>query len=166
VSGHAIFLNGPIGVGKTSLGRALAAELGGEFVDTDDHADPDKPWYASIRKTSESIVRAGLGILQTWPVVVVASPLGRTTWLYHRRKFGDAGVTTLFITLRATFEHIVDPSRGRCFSADEQARIQVMIAEGYSARAFNDLILDTDRTNFAETLAALTFEARRLIGDG
>jgi len=33
---QAIFLNGPIGVGKSSLGRALAEALDGSFIDGDD----------------------------------------------------------------------------------------------------------------------------------
>ena len=36
---HAIFLSGPIGTGKTSLGRMLAEKLGGAFIDGDDHSD-------------------------------------------------------------------------------------------------------------------------------
>ncbi len=53
--GFAIFLNGPIGVGKTSLGRALARNLGSAFIDGDDHATPGKPWYGSSLSTSRSL---------------------------------------------------------------------------------------------------------------
>src|SRR5262249_47427423 len=134
----ASFLNGPIGAGKTTLGRALATELVGGFIDGDDHATPGRAWYSSIKTTSESIVRTGFEILEARPVVVIAYPLGRTNWIYFRRKFGDAGVQPLFVTLRARYERIVDPSRGRVFSRDEQARIKVMLAEGYGRRAFSD----------------------------
>lgn len=35
---QAIFLSGPIGVGKTTLGRALAGSLGGRFIDESEMA--------------------------------------------------------------------------------------------------------------------------------
>jgi hypothetical protein len=159
--GHAIFLSGAIGTGKTTLGRALATNLGAGFIDGDDHADPDKPWFASIRRTSERIVQAGLQILATRPAVVVAYPLGCTNWIYFRRKFGDVGVTPLFITLHASFEAIT--SRNRKFTKWERERIKVMIAEGYGARDFSDVIVDTDRANFPATAATLTGEAQKLM---
>jgi len=53
--------------------------------------------------------------------------------------------------------------RGRAFSSVERDRIQIMIAEGYSSRPFSDLILDTDQADFAETLARLEYETRRMI---
>src|SRR2546426_892339 len=101
---HAIFLNGPIGTGKTTLGRALAQNIEAGFIDGDDHSDPDKPWFASIKRTSERIVQAGFQILATHRAVVIAYPLGCTNWIYFRRKFGDAGVAPLFVTLNASFE--------------------------------------------------------------
>ena len=160
---HVVFLNGPIGVGKTTLGRALANRLGAAFIDGDDHSDPDRPWYSSIRRTSASIVEAGLGHLEFRPFVVVAYPLGCTTWIYYRRKFGDLGVRTLFVTLQASYEAIVAPRRGREFSLAEHERIKVMIAEGYSDRPFSDLIVDADQAPLEETADRLAAEVRRLV---
>jgi hypothetical protein len=159
----AVFLNGPIGAGKTTLGQALAAELGAGFIDGDDHADPNRAWYGSIKTTSESIVRTGFEILKTCPVVVIAYPLARTNWIYFSRKFGDAGVRTIFVSLRARFERITDPGRGRAFSPAERIRIREMIAEGYGDRAFSDLVVDTDEADFAVTLARLTEGVQALI---
>jgi tRNA A37 threonylcarbamoyladenosine biosynthesis protein TsaE len=39
----AVFLMGTIGAGKTTLGRALARELGGGHVEGDDYQQPSKP---------------------------------------------------------------------------------------------------------------------------
>lgn len=160
---HAIFLNGPIGVGKTTLGRALAAEIGGRFIDGDDHSDPDKAWYGSILRTSAAIVRTGLSMLEETPSVVVAQPLSCINWIYFRRKFGDAGIRTVFVGLRASLTSILDEKRGHRFDTAERARIETMIAEGYGERPFSDFILDTDKDSFANTLARLTSQTQRLM---
>lgn len=55
----AVFLNGPVGSGKTSLGRAIAACNGAAFIDGDDLSDPNRPWFCSILQTSRAIVREG-----------------------------------------------------------------------------------------------------------
>lgn len=157
---RAIFLSGPIGVGKTTLGRALSDSIAGGFIDGDDHSDPDKPWYCSILRTSIAVVRTGLAILESKPAVVIAYPLNCMNWIYFRRRFGDAGIRTLFIGLRAPFSFIVDEGRGRRFDEDEQQRIRVMIAEGYGEKPFSDLIVDTDQDSFANTLAHLVSETQ------
>jgi hypothetical protein len=160
---HAIFLNGPIGTGKTTLGRALAGRLAGRFIDGDDFADPDHPWYCSILQTSKSIVQTGVAMLATAEVVVIAYPLGCINWIYFRRKFIEAGATPIFVDLRASYEGIVDERRGRSFTSEEHNRIQVMIAEGYSARQFSDLVADTDKADFAKTLAELERRIRHML---
>ena len=94
---------------------------------------------------------------------MVAQPLICTTWIYFRRKFGDAGVRALFIGLRASLVSILDDGRGRRFDVDERARIRTMIAEGYGESPFVDFVLDTDKDSFADTLTQLTAETRRLM---
>ncbi|MBS0522690.1 MAG: hypothetical protein JSS04_03560 [Proteobacteria bacterium] len=150
-------------MGKTTLGRALANGIGGTFIDGDDYADPDKPWYGSSLRTSSAIVQASLSTLDDAPAVVIAYPLRCTNWIYYRRKFTDAGVRTFFITLRASFASIMSEERGRRFDEAERKRIQTMIAEGYGDRSFSDLIVDTDRDSFANTVAHLVSETQRLI---
>jgi type II secretory pathway predicted ATPase ExeA len=39
----AILLNGAVGVGKTTLRRALAAQMDAGFIDGDDHRDKAQP---------------------------------------------------------------------------------------------------------------------------
>lgn len=160
---HAIFLGGPVGVGKTTLGQALAGRLSGRFIDGDDFSSPDHPWYCSILQTSRAIARTGLAMLDHSSSVVIAYPLGCVTWIYFRRKFGDAGVRPLFVSLRASYSSIIATGRGRSFSSAEHDRIQVMIAEGYGVRPFSDLVLDTDKAGFAATLARLEADIRRMI---
>jgi hypothetical protein len=159
----AIFLSGPVGVGKTALGLALSERIGGGFIDGDDHSDPDSPWYCSVLRTSAAIVQAGLTILQDKPAVAIAYPLSCIGWIYFRRKFSEAGVEPLFVSLRASFDAIVDERRGRRFTPAERARIRTMIVEGYGARPFSDLFVDTDTSGFDETLTSLEAELRRLM---
>jgi DNA polymerase III delta prime subunit len=162
VAKHAVFLSGPIGVGKTTLGRAVAEALGGSFLDGDDYADPDRPWYGSILSASRAVVREGMRALETRDLVVIAYPLGCVTWIYYRRRFGDAGVRPLFVSLRASYEAIIASARGRDFSAWERDRIHTMIAEGYAERPFSDLVFDTDQAPFEETARRLRLEIARL----
>jgi hypothetical protein len=160
---HAIFLDGPIGAGKTTLGRALAERLAGGFVDGDEFSDPSQPWYRSILRASRSIVETGAALLEEGDVVVIAYPLACVNWIYFKRKFGDAGVRPIFVGLRASYSSIVNPGRGRAFTDEERDRIKVMIAEGSGARLFSDLVLDTDKAAILATLAELESETRRLI---
>ena len=96
---RAIVLSGPIGAGKTTLGRALSERTGRAFIDGDDHSDPERLWYCSILRTSAAVHRTGLASLDSKPAVVVAYPLDYMTWTYFQRKFEDAGVRPLSATL-------------------------------------------------------------------
>ena len=160
---QAIFLNGPIGVGKSSLGRALAEALGGSFIDGDDHADPGLAWYRSSLRTSRAIVRATLTALASRPVVVIAYPVRRSGWVFYRRKFAEAGVRVLFVGLSASYEQIVAAGRGRSFSTAERARIKIMIDEGYGRQGFNDRRIDVGGRPFAAVLQGLRATVAQLL---
>ena len=164
MSRHVVFLSGPIGVGKTTLGQGLAERLGGAFLDGDDFAQAGRPWYSCILQTSRGIVQAGLAAVEQKGLAVVAYPLSRTNWIFFKRSFEDRGVGTAFVSLRAAYGSIIHERRGRVFSNQERDRIRVMIEEGYDVRSFNELIVDTDATHFAETLAKLERDVRQLIG--
>jgi len=161
--GHIVFLSGPIGVGKSTLGRGLAERLAGVFLDGDDFSQSGRPWYSCILQTSRGILRAGIAAVEQSGVVVVAYPLSRINWVFFKRNFDDRGVGTVFVSLRATYNSIVDEGRGREFSEGERDRIRIMIAEGYGARPFSNLIVDTDVADFDETLAMLERDVRQLI---
>ena len=152
---HAIFFSGPIGSGKTTLGRAVAARLGGSFLDGDDYADHSGPWFATSLSTSRRIASATLAALAASPIVVVAYPLRCTNYVYYRRRMSDAGHRSIFVTLRASAASILGGGRDRRFDAGERKRIAEMIRQGYADRPFSDFIVDTDVTGFDRTVDLL-----------
>ncbi len=153
--GEAIFFSGPIGAGKTTLGRAVAGRLGAAFFDGDDFADHSGPWFASSLRTSSGIADAVLSALARGGPVLVAYPLRRTNYVYFRRRLADTGHALTVVTLRASLEATVSPSRRRRFSPGEVARIEEMIAQGYGDRPFSDLVVDTDALDFDATVEML-----------
>ena len=158
-----IFLNGPIGVGKSSFGRALAEALDGRFIDGDDHADLGLPWHRSSLRTSRAIVRAALSALASRPIVVIGYPVRRSGWVFFRRKFAEVGVRTVFVGLSASYDQIVASGRGRQFDAAERSRIKAMIDEGYGRQDFNDRLIDVGGRPFTAVLAGLRVEVARLL---
>ena len=158
-----IVLNGPIGVGKTTLGRLLARELGGAFIDSDDLRDPAKRWLDEVLSLTNALVRAGMEALAGSPALVVAMPLRPRDWVLLRARFRAEGVATFCVTLAADEGAIQAPARGRAFSAVERDRIAEMIAQGYAARPFSDLVVRTDCAGVAETLSRLRDGCRSLL---
>jgi DNA polymerase III delta prime subunit len=152
----AIFLNGPVGVGKSTLGTALADALRGSFVEGDDHAPSNKAWYASTHSTAHSILAAILRAVPAGKPVVVAYPIRCLDWIFYRRKLADYGIRSVFVSLTASFEAITAADRGRPFSEDEYHRIAQMISEGYDRRPFSDFIVRTDDGPIDEVLDQLT----------
>ena len=47
------FLDGPIGTGQTTLGRAPANEIDAEFIDDDELRDQSKSWIGEILTLSK-----------------------------------------------------------------------------------------------------------------
>jgi hypothetical protein len=162
VQRHVILMNGPIGVGKTTMGRALARALGGTFIDSDDFRDPAKPWFGQVKTVSEAVVREGGRALEENPILVTAKPLRRRDWYYFKRKFEALGARTWCVTLAAGLDAITDPRRGRSFNDHENTRIAAMLADGYAARPFSDLVIDSGQ-GFETAAARLADECRRLL---
>ena len=158
-----IFLNGPIGAGKSSLGRALATALDAAFIDSDDFRDCSKSWFEESLTLANALVGAGMSALGKRHVLVIAMPLRAREWIFFRARFGAEEIATYCVTLAVGFDAVLDPKRGRAFASDERVRIKEMIEQGYAARPFSDLILATDREGFAGTLAELTASCRRLL---
>lgn len=155
-----IFLNGPIGVGKTTLGRELAVRLGGAFIDSDDLRDYSKSWIGEVLTGSRKLVRASN------PVLIVAKALRARDHAYFRTAFNAEGIAFYCVTLTASERNILAESRDRHFDAGERARIAEMIDQGYASRPFSDFIFATDQADFAETAARLAEKCQALLDLG
>ena len=164
MSGTVIFLNGPIGVGKTALGRRAAVELGASFIDSDDLGDSSKQWFEQVLSDAKALVGAVMATLGERPVVLVAKPLRARDWTFLKDCFEAQSVTVHCITLTARLDSILSPSRGRAFDAQEQARAAEMIAQGYADRPFSDVIVETDRASLVDTTETVVAACRRLVG--
>ena len=158
-----IVLNGPVGVGKTTLGRAVAAELGAAFIDGDDLHDPGKHWFEDVLTASHALVRAGRDALERRSTLVVAKPLRARDWRFLEGRFGALGITAHCVTLSARLDAILDPARGRVLDAHERARAAEMIEQGYAARPFSATIVETDRQDLIATVAHLMHVCRGLL---
>jgi ABC-type hemin transport system ATPase subunit len=150
-----IFLTGPIGAGKSTLGRALAAQLGGHHIEGDDYQLPDRPWYAAALRVARSILRDALSEAKAGRPAIISYPLRCREWLYLKRHCERAGFATRFVALQADPDRIVSPLRGRTFSAWEQQRIREMVDQGYDRPAFADAVVRTDRDAVDESLRKL-----------
>lgn len=163
MSGTIIFLNGPIGVGKTVLGHVVAVALGASFIDSDDLGDPTKRWFEQGWSTAHALIAAALAALGERPVVLVAKPLRDRDWTFFKAYLEAEGVAVRCITLAARMESILEPGRGRAFDAAERLRIAEMLAQGYASRPFSDAIVETDRASLADTADGLTTICRGLL---
>lgn len=158
----AIFLMGTIGAGKTTLGRALAREIGGGHVEGDDYHQPPKPWFATSLSTSRAVLNAALALAAEGRPAIVSYPLRCREWIFYRRRLAEAGVRTAFVTLAASHEALLAKNRGRTFSREERRRTGEMLGQGYGARTFADLVVRTDRGSVDDALARLMEGLREL----
>jgi cytidylate kinase len=151
----AIFLSGPIGAGKSTLGRALADALDGNFIEGDEHSARGRPWYCSTLSTAQSIERSITSFALNGRPTVIARPLRCIDYTYYYRRLTNHHIRMVVVTLVASYDATVASNRGRQFSIDERARIRAMIEEGYDRRPFSDFVLETDRDNIGTTLGKL-----------
>ncbi len=155
-----ILIDGPIGVGKTTLGRAAASNLALGFIDGDDYSAPGY-WLRSILRTSRKIVSASENTLRTYPAVIVSYPLRCTNWLYFSQTFGRMGIACHCIGLIADISAI--SARQRKLDARELARSAEMAAQGYGQRSFSAAILRTDEVGFEATSQRLANNVSELL---
>jgi hypothetical protein len=157
----AVFLMGTIGAGKTTLGRALARELGGGHVEGDDYQQRSKPWFAASLSTCRGVLGAVLALAAQGRPATISYPLRCREWIFYRRRLAEAGMRSAFVAVLASQEALFAPGRGRAFSVEERRRISEMLDQGYGARPFADLIVRTDQGGVDDSLARIVDGLRR-----
>jgi len=109
-----IYLIGPMGSGKTAVGRQLAAELGLEFVDSDTEIENrtgvdityifDKEGEAGFRQREQAVIRE----LIARDHLVVATGGGAVIADENRRNLAETGIV---VYLRTTVEQQLERTR-------------------------------------------------------
>ncbi|MCV0370420.1 shikimate kinase [Filomicrobium sp.] len=155
-----VAFEGPIGVGKTTLGRAVSERLNVGFIDGDDYSAPG-PWLRSSLQTSRRIVTACEEQLQSHPAVIVAYPLRCTNWVFYRETFRRRGIAFHCISLTADLVHI--SRRARILNPEELSRASEMLVQGYGNRHFSDIVVRTDEFGFDLTCDLLVDKVANLV---
>lgn len=138
-----IHLNGPINSGKTSVGRTLAQRLtGADFLDGDDHDAPgDAPLPDRIAAAWRRIETHIASAQNPW--LVIAYPLDDAGFARLRAACDRRAARLLVVTLAPPEAVALTDRGGRVLTAWERQRVTEMYRDGYPARAFSDVVLDT-----------------------
>ena len=113
-SSSSVFLVGPMGVGKTTIGRMLAETLGLEFVDSDREIEAatgaDIPWIFDVEGEAGFRVRESRMIdqLSQRSNVVLATGGGAILAADNRRWLAERGTV---IYLRAPISQLIDRTK-------------------------------------------------------
>ena len=151
----AVFLHGSIGVGKTTLGMALAERCSATYVDGDQYQLPDRPWFASSLTVARALAEAAVRETRLAPLVVLGYPLRCVDHLFLRRRLEQAGVSTMFVNLCPRLNSILDPERGRTFTDWERRRTTQMVEQGYNNCQWSDIRVDTSGTRESSVQALM-----------
>ena len=151
----AVFLHGSIGVGKTTLGMALAERCSAVYVDGDQYKLPYRPWFASSLTVARSLAEAALRETSSASLVVLGYPLRCADRLYLRLRLERAGVSTMFVNLYLSLNSIFSPERGRTFTDWERRRTAEMVEQGYNSCPWSDARVDTSGTRESSVKALM-----------
>ncbi|WP_237059544.1 shikimate kinase AroK [Microbulbifer sediminum] len=164
---RAIFLVGPMGAGKSTIGKLLAAELQLPFADSDrvleERTGADIPWIFDVegeegfRRRESDVLRE----LASGPVQVVATGGGIVLAEENRRQLRKHG---LVVYLQASVDQLLErtsknSNRPLLQVPDPRARIEELLRERDPLyREVADIICDTDHCTPRQ--AALKVAAR------
>jgi hypothetical protein len=151
----AVFLHGSIGVGKTTLGIALAERCSASYVDRDQYQLLDRPWFASSLTVARALAAAAIRATSSAALVVLGYPLRCTDHVYLRRRLEHAGVNTRFVNLSPPMNSILAPERGRSFTDWERRRTTEMVEQGYNNCRWSDARVDTSGTRESSVQALI-----------
>ena len=166
-----IFLVGPMGSGKTTIGRQLARALGKAFVDSDHEIEArtgaDIPWIfdlegeAGFRRREREVIDE----LTRRPGIVLATGGGAVLAEDNRRHLAGRGIVVYLRTsidqqLRRTAR---DRKRPLLQTEDPRARLEALLAERDPLyREIANIIVDTDNRSVRSTVNAILRRLREL----
>ncbi len=162
-----IFLIGPMGSGKTTIGRHLAKSLEREFIDSDHEISrrtgADIPWIFDIEGEAgfRERERAVIDDLTQRQGIVLATGGGAILALENRKALASRGFT---IYLTASIEQLFkrtakDRNRPLLQTEDPQARLEaLMLIRDPLYREVADLVVDTDDRSIRATVQYLIDE--------
>lgn len=148
-----VFLVGPMGAGKTTIGKYLAQHLKLQFVDTDAEIErrcgADIPWIFDVegeqgfRDREEQVVEE----LTLWDNVVLATGGGVVLREPNRRALGSRGfVIYLHATVREQTRRTRNDKRRPLLQGGNPAAVlrELMAIRDPLYREIADLVIDTD----------------------
>ncbi|MFT4887508.1 MAG: shikimate kinase [Pseudohongiellaceae bacterium] len=151
---HNIFLIGPMGVGKTTIGRVISEELGMSFFDSDREIEAstgaDIPWIFDVEGEAGFRIRESkmIEILTQRKKIVLATGGGAILSPENRRWLSARGtVVYLRASIKQQFERTSrDKNRPLLQTPDPEKRIkELMQVRDPLYREAADLIIDTNR---------------------
>ena len=138
-----IHINGPINSGKSTVAHALALMLpNARFIDGDDHDavamhPGTNKWAAAIARIERQIEIADCRYL------VVTYPIDDEEFEQLLATCKRRSARFFVVTLNPPLETALSDRGARKLTAWEKKRIVEMYKEGYQARAFSSLLIDT-----------------------
>jgi shikimate kinase len=169
--GQSIFLVGPMGVGKTTIGRQLAQLLGYEFVDSDREIEQRTgasiPWIFDMegeegfRRREQTMIEE----LTARRSIVLATGGGAVIKPENRDCLKQRGIV---VYLKAELDELLartrnDKNRPLLQTEDPRARLQALLAQRepwYLEIA--DLVFDTQQQNIKNAAKSLQRELQAL----
>ena len=152
---NSVFLIGPMGAGKTSIGRQLAKDLGMDFYDSDEvieqRTGADIPWIFDI-EGEEGFRKREQKVLEelTQLAGIVLSTGGGTVGLAENRALLAANGVVVYLrtTLKDQMER-TSRSKKRPLSREEKKRRELLskfqVQHGHLYEDLADLVYDTDK---------------------
>lgn len=175
MSQRCVILFGPMGAGKTTVGKRLAATLGYQLVDTDHLIE--KHAGKKIPQIFEELGEAGFRQIEAEVITglsgeeskVVATGGGAVLDPQNRHVFRSLGLTVyLKATPRELYQRIKNDTNRPLLTkaADPKAEVARLVAERESFYNEADIIVDTEDLSIEEVTDVLIDElAKRTIGD-
>jgi len=166
-----IFLVGPMGAGKTTLGRSLARALNISFVDSDQEIEhrtgADIPWIFDIEGEEGFRLRETEAIdsLTQYEGIVLATGGGAVVKEENREFLRTRGVVVyLFASLEHLFQRTAkDRNRPLLQTEDPKAKLKsLMEVRDPLYRDVADIVVDTGGQSLRQTVESILKELKKL----